>query len=61
MKLDFRPEDYEIVIVDNLSSFENQRLLQNIQLRFPDRVKYIREDKIGLSSARNCGIENSRG
>ncbi len=61
MKLDFHPEDYEIVIVDNLSSFENQRLLQDIQMRFPDRVKYMREDKIGLCSARNCGIENSRG
>ncbi len=61
MKLDFHPEDYEIVIVDNLSSFENQRLLQDIQIRFPDRVKYIQEDKIGLSNARNCGIENSSG
>lgn len=61
INLDFPPEDHEIVIVDNLSSLENQRHLQSIQVSFPDRIKYVREENTGLNNARNCGINKSKG
>ena len=52
---------YEIIIIDNRSSKENKELLLDIQKKNPNLIKYIREDKIGLSNARNRGIKESSG
>jgi GT2 family glycosyltransferase len=61
VKLDFPASEHEIVLVDNLSSPENQKHLQDFEAAYPDRVRYVREEKLGLNNARNCGIRHSQG
>ena len=61
LALDFPVAEHEIVIVDNLSSPENQKQLQGLASEHSDRIKYVREEKLGLCNARNCGIHNSEG
>lgn len=61
LNLDFPISDREIVIVDNLSNPENQQHLKSFADRFPEQIKYVREEKLGLCNARNCGIEHSSG
>ena len=57
---DLPPYRYEIIVVDNRSTAENRRYLQKFCESDPDRLHYVREEKLGLSNARNCGIEASR-
>lgn len=59
--LDYPCERYEVIIVDNMSNPENQKHLQGFQSTYPGQVLYVREEKIGLSNARNSGIASSRG
>ncbi|MFN3359847.1 MAG: glycosyltransferase family 2 protein [Pseudanabaenaceae cyanobacterium] len=54
-------DNFEVILVDNCSSPPNQKLLQDIQTKHPDRLVYVRENKLGLSNARNCGIRHSKG
>lgn len=61
LNLDFPHAEHEILIVDNLSSPENQQHLQSFEAAYPDRIRYVREPKLGLCNARNCGIDNSNG
>jgi glycosyltransferase involved in cell wall biosynthesis len=53
--------EYEVVIVDNRSAPENQKLLMDYYARYPETIRYFREENLGLSNARNCGIRNSVG
>lgn len=53
--------DYEVVIVDNASSQENARALQDWAARHPDVLRYVPEPEPGLNLARNAGIANARG
>jgi glucosyl-dolichyl phosphate glucuronosyltransferase len=42
--LDFPQDQWEILIVDNLSNPENQKQLQIFQASYPDRIRsYIRQ------------------
>ncbi len=59
--LNFPPDDWEILIVDNLSNPENQKHLRSFQASYPDLIRYEREEKLGLCNARNCGIDRSQG
>ncbi len=61
LQLDFDPAEHEILIVDNLSAPPNQRLLMEFAQQHGDRARYVREEKLGLNNARNCGIQHSRG
>jgi GT2 family glycosyltransferase len=61
LRLDYPIDDYEVVIVDNLSSPENQAYLQAIATAHPGRIHYVREENLGLNNARNAGIRHSRG
>lgn len=61
VRLDFPASEFEIIIVDNLSNAENQKDLLNYQALFPAIIRYVREEKLGLSNARNCGVHNSSG
>lgn len=54
-------DNFEVILVDNCSSPPNQKLLQAIQQQHPDRLVYVRENKLGLSNARNSGIRHSKG
>jgi glycosyltransferase involved in cell wall biosynthesis len=61
LQLDFDPSEFEILLVDNCSSPENQQYLQKIQSTYSDQIRYVHEPKLGLSNARNCGIANAKG
>jgi glycosyltransferase involved in cell wall biosynthesis len=50
--------DYEIIIVDNFPSTDSIYQLIKQQYNRPE-VKYVREDRPGLSWARNCGLKNA--
>ncbi len=53
--------DYEIIIVDNASSTSAVAdLVQGYYGHLP-RVRYVREERPGLSWARNCGLRHARG
>lgn len=49
-------ELYEVIVVDNNSQDNTKDLVES----YPS-VKYVLEEKLGLSYARNAGIENARG
>lgn len=61
LSLDFPIADFEILLIDNLSSPDNQLHLQSLQAKYPEQIRYIRENKLGLNNARNCGIANAQG
>jgi glucosyl-dolichyl phosphate glucuronosyltransferase len=61
LQLDFERKEFEILLVDNCSSPENLRHLQNLQSIHSDQIRYVREPKLGLSNARNCGIAHAKG
>ena len=54
-------DNFEVILVDNCSSPANQQILLRWQQQHPDRLVYVRENRLGLSNARNCGIKNSKG
>jgi glycosyltransferase involved in cell wall biosynthesis len=48
--------DYEIIVVDDGSTDDTPRIAQ----QFGSAIRYIRQDNMGLSAARNTGIKNSQ-
>lgn len=54
-------DNFEVILVDNCSNRQNQQILVGLQQQHPDRLVYIRENNLGLSNARNCGIRHSKG
>ncbi|OPJ65366.1 glycosyltransferase [Clostridium chromiireducens] len=55
------PEDnYEIVIVNNNSEDDTEKICINF-VENNTNIRYIFEEKIGLSNARNTGIDNAKG
>ncbi len=47
---------FAIVFIDNGSTAENTAVLQAQTARAPNRIRYLREEVVGESSARNCAI-----
>lgn len=56
MMQDFPASDYEVLVVDNNSKDRTRDVVSE----FP-RVRYLLEEKVGLSHARNLGIAESHG
>jgi glycosyltransferase involved in cell wall biosynthesis len=54
------PGTLEIIVVDNGSTDGTQALVQAVAATDP-RLRYIREPRLGLSFARNCGIQHATG
>lgn len=53
--------DCELIIVDNSASDEHHNDLVEILSEYISRIRIIREDKVGLSYARNTGLRNAQG
>lgn len=58
---DLPAEAFEILLVDNGSAPASAQVLRGLAAAHPDRVRYVREERIGESSARNCSLAHARG
>ena len=52
---------YEVLVIDNASTDDTAERVGDLLERYPGRVRYVREDRVGLSSARNAGIRHANG
>jgi glucosyl-dolichyl phosphate glucuronosyltransferase len=52
---------WEILVVDNNSTDQTPRIVQNLCCRYPGRFRYVFEPRQGKSFALNTGIRESRG
>jgi len=52
---------YEVLVVDNACSDDTPERVGDLLERYPGRIRYVREDRLGLSSARNAGIRHANG
>jgi GT2 family glycosyltransferase len=57
---DVTPEAYEIIVVDNGSSDHTKQVVASAQERFR-RIRYFHEGRLGLSTARNAGVNLASG
>ena len=53
-------DQYEILVVDNASTDGTASLVREYQARYP-HLRYLREDNLGLSIARNLGWQEAQG
>lgn len=51
---------YEVIVVDNNSSDDTQRVIENVIENGATNLRYVLERRQGLSYARNTGIEHAR-
>jgi GT2 family glycosyltransferase len=58
---DFPAEAFEILVVDNASTDTTPEDVRGIAGRYPGRIRIVREDILGHSSARNRGVREARG
>ena len=61
LALDAGDLDWEIVVVDNASSDGTQDVVQILSGQTHRTLKLVREETLGLSTARNTGIASARG
>ena len=54
-------EGFEVVIVDNLSCEQDAHRLRERAEGDSERLRYVREENLGLNNARNRGIREARG
>lgn len=59
----FNPEDFEILIIDNNSTNDVEKLIKDFVKKHPEFsfIKYIKEPQRGLPYAWNRGIKESKG
>lgn len=56
---DFPPADYEVLVIDNAST-DDVRSVAN-EFRNVPNMRYIREERLGLNTARNTGWQSASG
>ncbi|HEV8581917.1 MAG TPA: glycosyltransferase [Thermoanaerobaculia bacterium] len=61
LAIDYPPDRWEVLIVDNRSTDDTLKVAHEIARRSPDRVRVIEERELGLSASRNAGIREARG
>ncbi|MCZ8519313.1 MULTISPECIES: glycosyltransferase [Paenibacillus] len=58
---DFDPAAFEIIVVDNRSTDHTAELVGKFSESHPSQVRYIYEENLGLSYARNRAMSEARG
>jgi len=53
-------QDYEIVIVDDGSTDNTKKIVEDLKKR-SDKIQYLYQTNKGLPAARNCGIKSAKG
>lgn len=59
--VDYPPERLELVLVDNASNDDTPEVVREFGEGAPFAVRYVREERRGLSAARNRGVREARG
>jgi len=59
LDVDFDPARWEMVIVDNASTDDTAEVARAVAAAYPERARVVIEDEIGLSAARNAGIQET--
>ena len=57
----YAKEDIEIIVIDNRSTDNTMDMVNDLRRRHGSRIRYIYENKLGLSVARNRAIHEARG
>jgi glycosyltransferase involved in cell wall biosynthesis len=52
---------WEIVVVDNNSPDQTRQVVEALQRKYPEHIRYVLERQQGISHARNAGIMAARG
>ncbi len=58
---DYDKKDYEIIVVNDGSVDNSEKIILNYKEQYPDLIKYINKSNGGLSSARNAGLMQAKG
>lgn len=61
LEIDYPPDRFELVLVDNGSSDDTAAVTDSAARRAPFPLRYVFEERPGLSIARNRGIRESKG
>jgi len=58
---DFPSDQYEMIVVDNNSADDTEKVVKELALSSSVRIEYVFEKNQGLSHARNAGIRKAKG
>lgn len=58
---DYDKKDYEIIIVNDGTPDNSEKIILDYQKHFPDLIKVINKKNGGISSARNAGLNQAKG
>lgn len=61
LRQSYASEEIEIVVVDNRSIDDTAKVVNDLRDQHGSKIRYIFEDKLGLSVARNRAIREARG
>src|SRR5262245_33113158 len=53
------PEVFEVLVIDNASADETEEVTRSMMAQMPN-LRYLKEERLGLSWARNTGMQASR-
>jgi glycosyltransferase involved in cell wall biosynthesis len=54
-------QDFELIVVDDGSTDETASVMDAYTKKYPERLRYIRQNNSGPNAARNNGIDSARG